>query len=79
MEKLNLKLNKRPWGTIHYFEEKERKSHLRNLTIQQSFRIYCDLYQIAIQSCSQHDLSKFQKEKIKTLSKIHTIFNRVKE
>lgn len=79
MERLSFKLNKRPWRTIYYFEEKERKPYLKNLTTQQSFLIFCNLYQIAIQSCSQRDLSKFSKEHTKHLSQIHAFSNRVKE
>ena len=78
MKKLNLKLNKRPWKTIHRFEEKVKALYLKKLTTRQSFSIFCELYQIAIPSCSQRDFNKFSKEHVKHLARIHAIFNRVK-
>ena len=75
MEKLKLKNNK--WKIFHHHEIKEKTSFLKNLTAGESFQILSDLYQIAIRSCPQRDLSIFHTEKTKTLSRIHSIFNRL--
>ncbi len=70
-------MKQRRWDIVHTFEEKENSSFLRKLSIQKSFKIMESLYQAMLSIKKKSDIVALNPERIRVLSKVHSIFNKV--
>jgi hypothetical protein len=73
-----MKLRKRSWGLIRRFEEKDRASLYKNLNSRTSYKIFTGLYELASRSLGKRYFNEIDTDKIKALTRIHAIFNKVK-
>lgn len=71
-------MQKRNWDLVHKFEDKYKKSFLRNLTIKDSLAVFLDLYQFSYRLVNKKKVFGFNTDKMEALCKIHSIFNKVK-
>lgn len=73
----DIMMMKRDWGKIHRFEEREKIAFLKKLTVKESFRIFCDFYELAYSTKSRREFLRLNPEKINALKKIKAIFSMV--
>lgn len=69
---------KRNWRKIGDFEKKQRRDFLKKLTAKGSFKIFKDLYAFSYNILGKKQLEKMDEDKIQLLSRVHSMFNKVK-
>lgn len=75
---LNLKNTERRWNLAYRYEMAGKKRFLRKLSEQNGFRILQELHKFAYNSKARSTFNILDKDKINTLSKVHSIFGKVK-
>ena len=77
MNKLNTAKRERRWRRYHGFEAKNRFRRLRNLSVRDSFEMLKELYYFILPRGGRKKIKKMDTLKIKALSRVHSMFNRV--
>jgi len=73
-----MKSHKRAWDIVHAFEEKDRASLYKKLDSRAVYKIYAGLYELASHSIDKRYFNEINKDKIKSIARVHAIFNKVK-
>lgn len=68
----------RRWDILENFENKYKEKFLRNLTEEKSLEILKYLYLFAQEILDKRYFKKPNQKKIRILTKIHSMFNKVK-
>jgi len=66
------------WKLYHKFEEKNKEHFLRRISERDGFSILKELHSFSSNIGSHINFKKIDKTKIKTLTKVHSLFNKVK-
>ena len=69
---------KRDWRKIGDFEKKQKQHFLKNLTEKDSFKIFKNLYIFGYNLLDRGWFKRIDRDKIKLLSRAHSMFNKVK-
>ncbi len=73
-----MKFDTRRWDIVHKFETEYNRKVFKNLSPRDSFKVFLNLYEFAHKVRSREDIRRIDADKIKNLSKIHSIFNKIK-
>jgi hypothetical protein len=68
----------RKWKALVDFEKKQKRTFLKNLTVSDSLKIFLSLYQFAQKISDKAYHRKLDLEKIQNISKVHSMFMRLK-
>jgi len=66
------------WKLYHKFEEKNKKHFLRRISTGEGFNILKELHNFARRLGNRTSFKKIDKTKIITLTRVHSLFNKVK-
>lgn len=69
---------KRRWNVLHKFENNQKKTFLRKLTVNKSLQIFSQLYQFVCDTNDKKGLMKISLSKVTALAKTHSMFMKVK-
>lgn len=72
-------MKNRHWDILGNFEYKHKKQFLKKLTFKESIKIFTNLYQFFQKIVPKEDYQKINLRKIQTLSKVHSMFMKVKQ
>ena len=78
MNKLNTAKRERRWRRYHGFEAKNRFRRLRNLSVRDSFEALKELYYFISPPTDIRNIKKMSMLKIEVLSRVHSMFNKVR-
>lgn len=78
MQKLNLIKREKKWKMYHQFGKEQKARSLRKMSEKDGINIFRRLYQFAYNSSGESGFNILDKNRIKTLTRVHHIFNKVK-
>lgn len=67
----------RRWEILHRFEQEQKRLSLRKLTEEDSLKILIDLHQFAYKLGNKVNYERLDKEKVQTLARVHSMFQKV--
>ena len=68
----------RSWDILKDFENKYKKDFLNSLTQEKSLEIFKNLYLLVQETVGKNYFKKLNSQRIQVLTKVHSIFMRVK-
>jgi hypothetical protein len=71
-------LKQKRWDIIHSFERKQKESFLNTLTTSESLKILSGLYRFIQKISDRKYYRRLDIRKIQVLSKVHSMFMKVK-
>lgn len=72
-------MKNRRWDILGNFEYKHKKQFLKKLTFKECTKIFTNLYHFFQKIIPKKDYQKINLRKIQTLSKVHSMFMKVKQ
>ncbi|MFH1664937.1 MAG: hypothetical protein ABIA77_02200 [Candidatus Omnitrophota bacterium] len=68
----------RRWRKYYKFEKRKKAQFLRKMSANDGFRILKELYQFAARLRDKTRPERFDRDKVRMLTDVHLLFNRVK-
>lgn len=78
MQDFNLSNKQKRWDIYHKFEKEQKAHFLKKLSEKESLGIFRELYRCAYNLSGKSGFNILDKDKIKTLARVHSIFGKIK-